>query len=159
MGLEAPAFELTESERAETRDRLNGEIYLATRVRRYVLLRLDSILADDPGVSYDHRIITVEHVLPQSPDQDSQWVRDFTEEEAAAWTHRLGNLLLLNRRANSRAQNFDFDVKKDKYFTSGKGVAVFALTTQVLAEPVWTPDVVERRQEELVGLLVKEWQL
>lgn len=159
LGLEAPAFELTESERAETRDRLNGEIYLATRVRRYVLLRLDSILANDPGASYDHRIITVEHVLPQSPAQDSQWVRDFTEEEAATWTHRLGNLLLLNRRANSRAQNFDFDVKKDKYFTSGKGVAVFALTTQVLTEPVWTPDVVERRQEELVGLLVKEWQL
>ena len=159
LGLEAPAFELTESERAETRDRLNGEIYLATRVRRYVLLRLDSILADDPGASYDHRIITVEHVLPQSPAQDSQWVRDFTEEEAATWTHRLGNLLLLNRRVNSRAQNFDFNVKKDKYFISGRGVAVFALTTQVLAERVWTPDVVERRQEELVGLLVKEWQL
>lgn len=158
-GLEAPAFELTESERAETRDRIDGEIYLATRVRRYVLLRLDSILAKDPGASYDHRIITVEHVLPQSPAQDSQWVRDFTKDEAATWTHRLGNLLLLNRRANSRAQNFDFDVKKDKYFTSGKGVAVFALTTQVLAEPVWTPEVVERRQEELVGLLVKEWQL
>lgn len=159
LGLEAPAFKLTESERAETRDRLNGEIYLATHIRRYVLLRLDSILANDPGASYDHRTITVEHVLPQSPAQDSQWVRDFTEEEAATWTHRLGNLLLLNRRANSRAQNFDFDVKKDKYFTSGKGVAVFALTTQVLAEPVWTPDVVERRQEKLVGLLVKEWQL
>ena len=159
LGLEAPAFELSESERIETRDRINGEIYLATRVRRYVLLRLDSILADDPGASYDHRIITVEHVLPQSPAKNSQWVQDFTEDEAATWTHRLGNLLLLNRRANSQAQNFDFDVKKGKYFTSGKGVAVFALTTQVLAKPEWTPQVVERRQEELVHLLVREWQL
>ncbi|MDO5701259.1 MAG: DUF262 domain-containing protein [Bowdeniella nasicola] len=158
-GLRSPAFELTDNERAETRSLINGEIYLATRVRRYVLLRLDSILANDPGASYDHRTITVEHVLPQSPARDSQWMQDFTEDQAAMWTHRLGNLLLLNRRANSRAQNFDFDVKKQKYFTSGNGVAVFALTTQVLSEPVWTPEVVERRQKDLVSRLSKEWQL
>ena len=158
-GLDSPSFELTENERADTLNRLDGEIYLATRVRRYVLLRLDSVLAKDPGASYDHRIITVEHVLPQSPPTDSQWANDFTEEESATWTHRLGNLLLLNRRANSRAQNSDFDVKKEKYFASGKGVAVFALTTQVLREPVWTPEVIARRQKELVDLLAKEWQL
>jgi len=159
QGLESPSFELTESERAETLERLDGDIYLATRVRRYVLLRLDSVLAKDPGASYDHRIITVEHVLPQTMAPDSQWTRDFTEEDAAQWTHRLGNLLLLNRRANSRAQNYDFDVKKEKYFTSGQGVAVFALTTQVLAEAVWTPEVIERRQVELVDLLAEEWRL
>ena len=67
--------------------------------------------------------------------------------------------MLLNRRTNSRARNYDFDVKKEKYFKSGKGVAVFALTTQVLGEQVWTPEVVERRQRELVGVLAKEWQL
>lgn len=158
-GLESQSFELTDSERAETLGHLDGKIYLATRVRRYVLLRLDSILAQDPGASYDHRIITVEHVLPQSPASDSQWRKDFTEEDSVTWTHRLGNLLLLNRRANSRAQNFDFDIKKEKYFTSGKGVAVFALTTQVLAEQVWTLEVIERRQKELVNLLTTEWQL
>lgn len=159
QGLDSASFELTDSERAETLDRINGEIYLATRVRRYVLLRLDSVLAEDPGASYDHRIITVEHVLPQTLAADSQWSKDFSEEDAATWTHRLGNLLLLNRRANSRAQNYDFGVKKEQYFTSGKGVAVFALTTQVLAEPVWTPEVIERRQDKLVNLLAGEWQL
>ncbi|WP_262347281.1 DUF1524 domain-containing protein, partial [Corynebacterium aurimucosum] len=29
--------------------------------------------------------------------------------EAKVWTHRLGNLLLLNRRKNSSACNYDFD--------------------------------------------------
>ncbi|MDK8795852.1 DUF1524 domain-containing protein [Corynebacterium sp. MSK041] len=67
--------------------------------------------------------------------------------EAKVWTHRLGNLLLLNRRKNSSACNYDFDVKKERYFKSGKGVAVLALTTQVLGEPVWTPSVIERRQK------------
>ncbi|MDN6199427.1 DUF262 domain-containing protein [Corynebacterium flavescens] len=158
-GLDAPSFQLSDAERTETKDRIDGDIYLATRVRRYVLLRLDSILAQDPGASYDHRIITVEHVLPQTPAEDSQWIADFTDEDAAKWTHKLGNLLLLNRRVNSAARNYDFDVKKAKYFTSGKGVAVFALTTQVLTEPAWTPQVVERRQRELIKLLSKAWEI
>ena len=158
-GLQADAFELTDAERRETLDRIDGELYLATRVRKYVLLRLDSVLAQDPGASYDHRIITVEHVLPQTPPQESQWTRDFSEEDAEQWTHRLGNLLLLNRRSNSRAQNYDFAVKKDKYFTSDQGVAVFALTTQVLKEPVWTPKVIADRQKYLVGTLAREWDL
>ena len=159
QGLDSHSFELTEIERAETLERLDGDIYLATRVHKYVLLRLDSVLADDPGASYDHKIISVEHVLPQTIDPDSQWASNFTEEEAATWTHRLGNLLLLNRRKNSSAGNYDFDVKKERYFKSGKGVAVFALTTQVLGEPVWTPSVIERRQEALLEILIQEWQL
>ncbi|MGP2494826.1 DUF262 domain-containing protein [Schaalia turicensis] len=158
-GLDSHSFGLTEIERAETLRSLDGDIYLATRVHKYVLLRLDSVLADDPGASYDHKIISVEHVLPQTIDPDSQWASNFTEEEATTWTHRLGNLLLLNHRKNSSAGNYDFDVKKEKYFKSGKGVAVFALTTQVLGEPVWTPSVIERRQEALLEILIKEWQL
>lgn len=158
-GLDSHSFGLTEIERAETLRSLDGDIYLATRVHKYVLLRLDSVLADDPGASYDHKIISVEHVLPQTIEPDSQWATNFTEEDAAKWTHRLGNLLLLNRQKNSSARNYDFDVKKEKYFKSGKGVAVFALTTQVLGEPVWTPSVIKRRQEELIDVLIKEWQL
>ena len=144
---------------SKTLQRIDGELYLATRVRKYVLLRLDSVLAQDPGASYDHRIITVEHVLPQTPPEDSQWNQDFNDEDRERWTHRIGNLLLLNRRSNSRAQNYDFEVKKGKYFTSDQGVAVFALTTQVLKEPTWTPAVIEERQRYLVDTLAKEWKL
>lgn len=158
-GLESSSFELSDFEREQTRDCIDGDIYLSDRVRKYVLLRLDSILAQDPGASYDHRIITVEHVLPQNPAEDSEWRRNFDEDELDKWTHKLGNLVLLNRRANSAARNYDFDVKKARYFTSDRGVAVFALTTQVLAEAEWTPDVVARRQRHLVDLLVEEWDL
>lgn len=159
QGLDALGFELSELERTETLNQLDGEVYLATRLRKYILLRLDSVLANDPGASYDHSIITVEHVLPQTPSEGSQWRKDFSEEQAKYWTHRLGNLLLLNHRTNSRARNYDFEVKKEKYFTSGKGVAVFALTTQVLSEHSWTPDVIERRQQQLIDLLADEWEL
>lgn len=158
-GMDAPAFELTDSEKADSLERLAGEIYLTRQVRRYVLLRLDSMLADNPGASYDHAIITVEHVLPQTPAADSRWRQAFTEEEAEHWVHRLGNLLLLNRRKNSQAQNYDFGKKKDVYFTTAQGVAMFALTTQVVNTEEWTPEVVARRHEYLLGLLADAWEL
>lgn len=157
--LNAPAFELTETEREQTRGRLSGEIYLVVPVRKYVLLRLDSILASDPGATYAHKLITVEHVLPQSPASNSDWIRAFSEEDRQHWTHRLGNLLLLNRKKNSEAQNYDFDVKKSKYFSGRKGSAVFALTTQVLSCQEWTPEVVQQRHEELLKVLIDEWDL
>lgn len=74
-------------------------------------------------------------------------------------THRLGNLVLLSRRKNSEAQNYDFEKKQNKYFKSKGKVSSFALTTQVLHEEVWTPDVVKRRQTDLLGRLQKLWRL
>ncbi len=159
VGLEAPQFELTDFERAETVERLQGDLYLVTKVRKYVLLRLDEALANNPGVTYDHAIITVEHVLPQNPRSDSKWVQLFTDEERQNWTHRLGNLVLLNRAKNSEAQNYDFDKKKQQYFTGKTGVAPFALTVGVVSHASWTPDDLEKRQAELVATLANEWDL
>jgi hypothetical protein len=158
-GLSAAAFALTPEEQAETKDRLADRIYLVTPVRKYVLLRLDDLLAKQPGVSYQHKMITVEHVLPQNPKDNSVWKRDFTDEQRLEWTHRLGNLVLLNRAKNSEAQNYDFAKKKASYFTSANGTAVFALTTQVLTHDEWTPAVVEARHENLLAVLHKEWEL
>ncbi|WGJ85501.1 DUF262 domain-containing HNH endonuclease family protein [Gordonia sp. SMJS1] len=158
-GLASGAFDLTAEEVGETRDRLSGRLYLVAPVRKYVLLRLDDLLAKVPGVSYQHKMITVEHVLPQNPKDNSLWKQEFTDGERLYWTHRLGNLVLLNRAKNSQAQNYDFAKKKAKYFTSANGSAVFALTTQVITEDEWTPAVIEKRQKDLVALLSKEWEL
>lgn len=158
-GLAAAAFVLTADELAETRDRLADRLYLVAPVRKYVLLRLDDLLAKQPGVSYQHKMITVEHVLPQNPKDDSVWKQDYTEDQRLHWTHRLGNLVLLNRAKNSEAQNYDFAKKKSNYFTSANGSAVFALTTQVLTETEWTPAVVEARHHKLLDVLHQEWEL
>ena len=158
-GLSAPAFDLTPEELVETKERLADRLYLVAPVRKYVLLRLDDLLAKQPGVSYQHKMITVEHVLPQNPKNDSVWKQDFTDDERLYWTHRLGNLVLLNRAKNSQAQNYDFAKKKAGYFTSANGSAVFALTTQVLTQDEWTPAVVKARQTDLLAVLHKEWEL
>ena len=149
-------LQLSLGERDEIIRRLDGEIYLQTPVvRRTLLERLDSLLADT-GASYMRTTITVEHVLPQNPSACSKWMTWFPkEEERQKWTHRMANLVLLSRRKNSSASNWDFERKKNRYFQRG-GAAPFALTTQVVSESEWTPEVLERRQQKLIGALRNE---
>lgn len=159
-GLEAPSFQLTTEEKERAREAIEGRVYeMQARRARYLLLRLDELLANDPGAAYSHSIISIEHVLPQQPWAGSEWTRDFSDEERGYWTHRLGNLLLLNHRKNSQARNFEFATKKKRYFSTETGSAVFALTTQVLGYDEWTPAVIAERQRELVQVLTDEWEL
>ena len=154
-------LQLTQEEQAEVVRSLNGPIYGTRTVGRFVrplLLRLDSVLAD-AGAKYDHSIITVEHVLPQSPEENSEWLQAFPdEEERRDWTNRLANLVLLSRSKNSRAQNYEFERKKHEYFQKGSST-VFALTTPVISEEKWNPRVLARRQVSLVDSLLKEWNI
>ena len=148
-------LQLSEEEKSDILEVLEGPIYTHLRVRRPLLLRLDCLMAD-PEVQHYPRIVTVEHVLPQKPN--SKWFINFSDKERIRWTDRLANLVLLSRRKNSSAQNYGFDIKKRKYFQEG-GVATFALTTQVASETEWTPEVLQRRQKSLIDALKQEWWL
>ena len=153
-------LQLSIEEQKEIIDRLNGDIYnlyKARNFRLYILLRLDSAISD--GIpNYDsYKKITIEHVLPQNPKSDSQWLKCFSVEEKERYLHCLGNLVLLSRQKNAQASNYDFRFKKEKYFNSP--VATFALTVQVLKEQTWTPDIVETRQRYLFEELKRIWQL
>ena len=109
--------------------------------------------------TYTRKTITVEHVLPQSPDPESEWVEKFPHEDRRMeWTHRLANLVLLPRGKNSRAQNYDFARKKSEYFFRGRATN-FTLTSQLMTVSEWTPRVLERRQRALIDALKEEWQL
>ena len=126
--------------------------------RRVLLLRLDCILAESIA-SYQYSRITVEHVLPQNPNDDSQWIKSFPDpEEREEWTHKIANLVLLSRSKNSKAQNFDFERKKREYFEKGKSPRL-EITNNVLKHQTWTPRVLKRRQAAIIDLFKKEWQL
>ena len=153
-------LQLTDQEKGDAVAALNGPVYRsqAARYTRPLLLRLDTMLSD-AGATYDHKVITVEHVLPQSPDPDSVWLKNFPyEDERQDWTHRLANLVLLSRSKNASAQNYDFDRKKKEYFQKN-GVTPFALTTQVVNESEWTPSVLKQRQEDLMDVFKTNWAL
>ena len=152
------SLQLDADEKAGILNALDGDIYSQTRVRLPVILRLDSALTD-AGAHYQHSVISIEHVLPQHPAEKSQWTEWFSDpQERRQWTHKLANLVLLSWRKNTRASNREFDYKKSQYFQRN-GVTPFALTTQVVNETVWTPEVLRRRQCELIDALKKEWRL
>ena len=75
------------------------------------------------------------------------------------YVNRLGNLVLLSRGKNMKAENFDFDLKKRKYFSTDGGISPFVLTTQVLRYREWTPVVIEQRQNQLMAALKQLWRL
>ena len=153
-------LQLSKEEQQEICDRLNGDIYnnyKARNARQYILLRLDDAISDSTPNYDSYKKITIEHVLPQNPKADSQWLSWFSLEEKEKYLHRLSNLILLSRSKNSSASNYDFQVKKEKYFNSP--VCTFALTVRVLKEQEWKPKIVETRQRYLVEELKQIWRL
>ena len=151
-------LQLSENEKTEMKEKLGEDIYKVKLVCKPLLLRLDSLLADKVA-EYTIPIISVEHVLPQNPRDNSKWASWFpNEQERQDWTHKLANLVLLSRKKNSQASNFEFDRKKEKYFKEG-GAAIFALTNRVTLENEWTPDILQKRQKMLIDSLCKEWRL
>lgn len=151
--------DLTEWEKKQFRDALQGEIYMMPSQRRnYIIQRLDSFYSDG-GASYNEKLFTIEHVLPQNPNPNSEWAKSWSKEQQAKWLNRLANLVPLTRQRNSAAQNYDFQTKKEKYFQSKKGTSSYKLTTQVLSYQEWTPEIVENRQEQLLNKLVEKWNL
>lgn len=153
-------LQLSPTEQFDTYEALSGPLYdtHSARALSVILLRLDALVSGG-GASYDYETITVEHVLPQTPQPNSGWMTWFpTPQDRLQWVHRIGNLALLTRKKNSAANNFDFDKKKQAYFTKG-GVSPFALTTQVLQHQDWTQEVVTTRQTELLANLELLWRL
>jgi hypothetical protein len=161
---------------------LDGDIYTMKRIRLYILLRLDSALADAAySSSMNIKPITIEHVLPQTLSES--WKADgWTEELQQAWVHRLGNLALLSGRKNSEASNYSFKRKVNVYFLGKKSNAedpnknqkdtnqaeedsrtvIFPLTTRIVTiakEKQWTPDIVQNNQKQFLHKLKAVWQL
>ena len=106
------------------------------------------------------KILTIEHVLPQTVNDDSQWGEWWPNpDERSQWVHKIDNLLPLAKRTNSQAQNYDLDMKKEEYFGGKASVAAYALMTQILMCPEWKRETVKARQDELIKVYRKNWDL
>ena len=153
-------IELTDWEKQQFIDALNGEIYSMTAKRRnYIIQRLDSFLSDG-GATYNTKLFTIEHVLPQHPSADSEWMKLWPDTQTQRfWLNKIANLVPLTRQRNSAAQNYDFNTKKIKYFQSKNGTSSYTLTTQVINIAAWTPEVVEARQKDLEEIFISKWNL
>ncbi|MGO9866909.1 MAG: DUF262 domain-containing protein [Rhodomicrobium sp.] len=79
---------------------------------RLSLVRWLESMSGWPDVAATAAFATVEHVLPQRPAPDSQWLRDFPdEEERFSACHSIGNLALMDYAENLKITNLDFRLK------------------------------------------------
>lgn len=154
------ALDLDEDDRLLFRTELDENIYeMTARRRNYLILRLDSFVSDGEA-RYDPKLLTIEHVLPQKVPPGSEWATWWPESALRRkWVHRLANLVPLNKKKNSSAQNYDFGDKCEIYFAGTKSVSSYSLTSQVLGKKKWTPKIVEARQNELLGVLYENWAI
>ncbi len=150
-------IELSADDKKEFLRELDGPLYTKTRVVRPLLERLDSILSSG-GATYS--VISVEHVLPQTVSDGSEWATLFPDiDERRYWVHRLANLVLLTKRINTKASNWDFGRKISEYFASSDGSAPFPLTQGVLNASGWNAQHLATRQINLIQKLSDHWGL
>jgi hypothetical protein len=115
---------------------LNGPVY-GRRYTKYLVTKLD-YLYQNHAQRMHFETVSVEHILPQNPEQDSQWVCDFTPEQRAEWTHKLANLVAITCRKNSSQGRLDFTDKVVKYFQ--RNIDICPNSLRVLNKyKCWTP--------------------
>ncbi|CAA6677377.1 MULTISPECIES: DUF262 domain-containing protein [unclassified Lentimonas] len=121
------------------------------RFTRYLLLKLDYIYHNESQkLSVDR--LSVEHILPQTPEDTSQWKQDFTDKQREEWTHRLGNLVLITTNKNASQGRKDYANKKKDYFL--KRIDTCPNSLRVLNQnDQWTPVQLEANHREVLGKL------
>ncbi|MCQ2875844.1 DUF262 domain-containing protein [Helicobacter pylori] len=140
-----------------------------------VLILVEYFVSDDPcpkRIQMDKNL-HVEHILPQNPDPSSQWMKDFSEEERELYTHSLANLTLLGGTKSAQASNKDFKEKKEIYMGNAvklgkdkrgreeifKVMTCYKMTIDVVQYTEWTPTSLEKRKEELIGIIESALEL
>lgn len=132
--------------------RIIESLVYGRRFTRYVLLKLDFLFNNNHDLPMHFETLSVEHVLPQNPADNSQWARDFSPEERAEWTDKLGNLVLITRRKNASQGRLDYQEKKKRYFD--KCIDTCPNSLRVLHQyEKWTPEELKLNHEIVLNKL------
>lgn len=132
-------------------DVLESHIY-GRRAARYVLLKLDLLYHGHTTKLEMPENISIEHILPQNPGDNSKWKMEFTDTDREDWVNKLGNLVLISRRKNSAQGNKEYADKKEKYFKNN--VELFSNSIRIYNQyPTWTlADLTKNHNEVLVKI-------
>ena len=132
---------------------LNDNIY-GRRFARYILYKLDYLYGNTDKINVP-KTITVEHILPQTPKDDSEWKQNFSDKERDYWTNKIGNLVLISKRKNSSQGRKDFNEKKKKYFE--KNIELFRNSLRVMNSNQWTLKEIKQNQDEVIGKIEQHY--
>jgi hypothetical protein len=118
----------------------------------YVLRKIEASLDTEEKATRSTKAVHVEHILPQSPNDDWKAVLGARLPEHEAYVNRWGNLTLLGGKKNVKASNFGFEKKRAIYETSA-----IQLTKRLATGDNWSLDAIEQRQAELAMLADTVW--
>ena len=99
---------------------------------------------------------SIEHILPQNPDENSNWMEKWTDEDRNKYLHDISNLVLT--KDNSRYSNFEFERKK-----GAAGIGVSYANSDLRQERKiaeyndWTPENCRKRRDEIIRWITKNW--
>lgn len=134
----------------------NSDTFYKSKYSKYILLILDYDTNENNNIKKKYNgIISIEHILPQNPNSNSEWIQIFTEQERNKLTHRIGNLVLLSRKKNSSANNRNFKDKMESYYS--KCMTDFELTKEIRNYDIWNHTSIQARHNEKVSILINRY--
>jgi len=146
---------------------LNGEPHNwyenYNRALKYTLYEYELFLLETEGKDVKPKLdwasitdSTIEHILPQTPDKNSQWRKDWSKEDMKAYLHDISNLVLTND--NSHYSNFEFLVKKGK---AGCGHCYansdIREERRIADYREWNVNSCTCRRKELIDWIISRW--
>lgn len=118
----------------------------------YLLYEYELHHNPETTLNFDGSIESIEHILPQNPDQD------YSAEEKN-WAknphivHALGNLLLIPKNANSSLSNKPFDEKRKQYLKGSYSEKEVAKNASFGVEQI------KERSEKLLDFLIAHYRI
>jgi len=112
---------------------------------------------DDGIIEYEleYKSATLEHIIPQIPERNSNWLNNFSENFRNDFTYKLGNMTLLTGKGNSIAKNKDIEWKAEKVYTKTK----LSITRELVLTEIINESFFIERHNILVELICKDLQL
>ena len=120
------------------------------RICSFILTELDKSTPGDTPIDK----ITIEHVLPQSYDPESEWAKAFTKDEHKALKDTLANLIPLSSPLNSSIQASPYKIKKNRYADESMFVSARNFSNKWNS---WTPKELEKRSKDLFKWIKTRW--
>lgn len=144
---------LFDFDKADFLKNIEGKVY-GRQFAKSILLKLDFLLNDNKTTKWSaFSQITIEHILPQTPADSSQWKKDFTDIERAYLTNKIGNLILLGRGKNASQGRLDYSEKHKKYFANNINTFPNSLRLFNKYQTVWTKTELEENQTNVITTL------
>ncbi len=100
---------------------------------------------------------TIEHILPQTPKENSHWNEVWSSDDFKACVHDIANLVLTQN--NSNYLNFEFSRKKGKPgLDPSYSDSDIRQERKISSFPDWTPKEFKERRKELQAWINQRWK-